>query len=205
MTIEKNGDFNSYKIKSKLNDFLSYIKNFDFSIISYYLPKDLIKIHSTSINHWHLFGELPLRGDDPIVPIKPEEYEEVYINELIKLYNDLTNQKYTLETLTKQFQNHLNSQRKAFFVAEGLKRFSRDKIPEAFDTLLEELLVSIEVILFNYFENNMEKFSKIIQYVSSTSVTNNPLSHRLKPSDLAGCCHHLVNNHRFKWVDDENI
>lgn len=130
-------------------------------------------------------------------------YEEVYIRELLKLYNDVTQNNFTLQTLPVRLNKHLNAQRNAFFMAEGLKRFSRDKIPEAFDDLLKEVLVSIETILFNYFENNMDKFTKIIQNVNSTKITNNPLSHRLKSADLSGCCHHLVNNNEFTWVDDD--
>ncbi|MEO4110541.1 ABC-three component system protein [Acinetobacter pittii] len=203
--IEKKGVLNGYEIKSNIEKYLSYVENFDFSIFDYYIPKDLLEIHSTSPNHWKRFGELPLRGTDPIMPTQPTELEAIYINELLNLYNDFTKQNYTLETLTLQFKNHLNAQRKVFFTAEGLKRFSRDRIPDAFETLLNDLLISIEVILYNFYKDNMEKHTEIIQFANKSQLTNNPLSHRLKPGDLSGCCHHLVNEEKLKWVESENI
>ena len=65
MVIDKKGILGIYKIKSNIDDYINYVKEFDFSIFDYLLPKDLIEIHSTSPNHWKRFGELPLRGADP--------------------------------------------------------------------------------------------------------------------------------------------
>lgn len=204
--IEKNnGVFSNYTVKAEINAFKKFVKDFNFTIFHYFLPKDLIAIHSTSPKHWEKFGELPRRGEDPALPISHENFEEIYINELLALYNSITKGDFTLDTLAERHKKHLNAQRKVFFMAEGLKRFSRDKIPNAFDDLLKDLLTSIEVILFNIYQNNMEKHIKIIEHVNSCNVSNNPLSLRLKSGDLAGCCHHLVNDQKLKWVDDEDL
>ena len=201
--IEKNGSFSSYTIQNEINIFIEYVKKFDFKILFFLTPKELLEYHTSSKYHFRRFGELPFRGDDPLVPKKITEYEDVYIKELLKLYNDYSNKNYTLESLEEKFQKHLYHQRKVFFIAEGLNRFSRDKLPNEFENLLNEIFDALGVLLYGFHNNNMDKFDKLIAYANSLKVTNNPLSYRMKPGDISGCCHHLVNNKNFRWVEDE--
>lgn len=199
----KNGIFTSYTIQNDINIFINYIKNFDFKILKFLTPKELLEIHTTSKYHYRRFGELPLRENDPLVPSNIIEYEDIYITELLKLYNDFSGENFTIETLEKKFKKHLYHQRKVFFIAEGLHRFSRDKLPNEFENLLNEIFDALGVLLYGFHNNNMEKFDKIITYANSLKVANNPLYHRMKPGDISGCCHHLVNNKEFEWVDND--
>lgn len=201
--IKSKGIFPKYRISVDLKIYLDFLNNFNFQIFNFLTPKELIIIHKNSPHHWRRFGELPLREKDPSVPKKINDYEQVYITELIRLYNDFSGENFTINTINERFSKHLYSQRKAFFIAEGLQRFSRDKLPNEFDKLLEEIFDALAVLLYGFHNSNMEKFDKIIIHANSLKISNSPLSHRLKPSDMSGCCHHLVNNKKFKWVDDE--
>lgn len=200
---EKKGRFKQYTITNDLQIFLNFVKNFNFDILEFLTPKELIEIHKSSNHHFRRFGELPLRDSDPKVPNIVTPYEAIYVNELLRLYNDFSGENLTLETLTSRFSKHLYQQRKVFFVAEGLHRFSRDKLPNEFENLLNELLDALGVLLYGYYNSNMDKFEKLISFANTLKITNNPLSNRMKPGDISGCCHHLVNNEHFRWVEDE--
>lgn len=200
---EKNGVFSTYTIQNELDVFINYVEKFNFKLLTFLTPKELLEIHKTSKNHFRRFGELSHREDDPLVPNKITEYEDIYIKELLKLYNDFSGKNFTLESLDQKFKNHLYSQRKVFFIAEGLNRFSRDKLPNEFEKLLNEIFDALSVLLYGFYDNNMEKFTQLISFANNLKVTNNPLSYRMKAGDIPGCCHHLVNNKKFVWVENE--
>lgn len=195
----KKGDF-SYPFSDELE---SFINVFDFGIIQIKPSNELLEIHSRSPNHWGLFGVLAHRDENPAVPLVHEEQEEIYLKELLKVYKEIGGNLLELSTLLKPHNQHLMLQRRLFFSAEGLNRFSRDKLPGAFDELLEQVELGIGNELFYTHDTGFKKIHSVLNVASTLQVTSNPLHMRLRAGDLQGSCHHLVNQGKIQWIDDE--
>ncbi len=97
----------------------------------------------------------------------------------------------------------LNSLRRLFYSAEGLNRFSRDKLPGAFEELLEQVELGVGNELMYPHESGFKKVHSVLNVASILQVTSNPLHARLQAGDLQGSCHHLVNQEKIQWIDDE--
>lgn len=202
---KEKGSFSSFKV-SLNEELISFIEDFPFDIFSVKTPKDLLTVHArNNIEHWKKFGVLAQRGANPIVPEKPNEIEGIYINELIKAYSSCKDviSPLTIELIEAQggfLYQHLKSQRNLFYCAEGLNRFSRDKLPGAFDDLLDIISLSIERILIRPNEDPIDKIDSILDKAEQTRIKTNPLKERVNSTDLAGSCHHLVNRGKVKWI-----
>jgi hypothetical protein len=199
LTTWKKGEF-SYAFSKELENFINV---FDFEIIKIKPSNELLEIHARSPNHWSLFGVLGPREQNPEVPTTHEKKEEIYLKELLKVYKEVGGNLLELTTLSKPFNKHLMMQRRLFYSAEGLNRFSRDKLPGAFDELLVQVELGIGNELVYPHETGYEKIRSVLNVASSLQVTSNPLHARLQAGDLQGSCHHLVNQERIQWIDDE--
>lgn len=201
---EKGGDFGSFKqdLTPQLENF---INDFDYKIIKEIKVYDLLTIHSRSPKHWSEFGILPQRGPDPAVPPTPTADEQTYIHEILLAYSD--HEKCNLETpknIPSKHKRHFEGCRQQFYFAEGLNRFSRDYIPNAFDELLKEVRSGISPVLDDSTHvDGLKRLNETLKFAPTLSVTTNPLKERLKSNDLMGACHHLANRREVKWVLDE--
>lgn len=189
-----------YPFSAELREF---IEAFNFEIIKIKPSSELLEIHSRSPNHWDLFGVLGPRDKNPEVPINHEEQEEIYLKELLKVYEEKEGHLLKFTTLSKAYQNHLTQQRRLFYSAEGLNRFSRDKLPGAFDELLEQVEVGVGNDLMYLHPTSFDKLHQVLKTASSLQVTSNPLHARLRAGDLQGSCHHLVNQQKIHWIDTD--
>lgn len=202
---KKKGSFASFKV-SITQDLEDYIHSFPFEVFDVKTPKDLLNIHARNEKkHWEKFGVIAQRGADPTVPKTPHDIEGVYIEELVKAYSmDNKNAtELTVKLIEEQggyYSNHLKSQRNLFYCAEGLSRFSRDKLPGAFDDLLKTISFSIERALIKRHDNPLDKIEEVLDKAEQTRIASNPLKERTNSTDLAGSCHHLVNRGQVKWT-----
>lgn len=199
LTTWKKGDF-SYSFSDKLE---SFIDAFNFEIIQIKPSNELLEIHARSPNHWGVFGVLAPREKNPEVPLVHEEQEEIYLKELLKVYKELGGNLLELTNLSKPYDKHLMLQRRLFYSAEGLNRFSRDKLPGAFDELLGQIELGIGNELLYPHETAYKRVHAVLNVASTLQVTSNPLHARLQAGDLQGACHHLVNQEKIQWIDDE--
>jgi hypothetical protein len=101
------------------------------------------------------------------------------------------------------FKQHFSVQRRLFYSAEGLNRFSRDKLPGAFDDLLGQVELGIGTVLATHHIDGLTKLGETLKQASVLNVAANPLSSRLQGGDLQGACHHLANQNRAAWVEEK--
>lgn len=200
---KKKGDFKTFneELTSELEKF---IMNFPFEIIKIKTSSELIEIHSRSDKHWEMFGVLAERGKNPEVPIEPDANEQVYIGKLCKAYLSAMNEDInsTCE-IPKAYSKNFKSQRKLFYSAEGLYRFSRDKLHGTFEDLLLQVEIGIGSVASLPYTDGVAKITAVQNTANALQVTSNPLHARLQAGDLQGTCHHLANNGNLTWVEEE--
>lgn len=201
---EKDGNFVTFK--QKLTPKLEmFIKTFDVKVIKEMKVSSLLAIHSRSPNHWSRFGVLPLIVAAVPVPDKPAKEEQVYVTEILRAYEDCEKCKVSsVEEIPDKHSSHFQNCRRQFYYAEGLNRFSRDFVPEAFDSLLKDVRVGISpVVDDSTHPNGLKRLNETLKHATTLTATTNPLKDRIRSTDLQGACHHLANNGKVKWVPDE--
>lgn len=199
---KKNGDFKTFKqdLTPELEDF---ILKFPFDIFKIKTSSELIDIHARSDKHWEVFGVLGNRGQNPEVPIAPDANEQVYIERLCEAYSSVVNVSVSvIDDIPREYKRHFRSQRHLFYSAEGLNRFSRDKLPGAFDDLLDQVKIGIGSVASLPYTHGVDKITAVHSIANSLQLYENPLSDRLQAGDLQGSCHHLANNGKLSWVEE---
>ncbi|WP_225759464.1 ABC-three component system protein [Leclercia sp. Marseille-Q4284] len=199
----KKGDFKTFK-KDMTPELELFIEKFPFDIIKIKTPSELIDIHSRTDKHWEVFGILGPRGDNPEVPNEPEIQEQNYIKKLCKAYGSAQQKEVlSISEIPKIYNKHFSQQRILFYSAEGLNRFSRDKIPGAFEDLLDQVNTGIGSVESLPYTHGVEKITEVQKVANALQVTSNPLHARLQAGDLQGTCHHLANNRTLCWVEED--
>lgn len=183
----------------------SIIAAYDFSTIIECQLRDLLAWHALNRGqHFELFGIEAERGDDPSAPALPTTAEQVYVEELRRLYEEHAGQPMTLDDVLQEqhYEEHLQGHRALFYCAEGLKMFSRDLYGEdEFDALLEKVLVGVRPSVNSLrHKSGEERLDAGLAAVAGLKVNDSVLSPRLRPGDLPGTCHHLANQGKLKWV-----
>ncbi|ABM39957.1 ABC-three component system protein [Polaromonas naphthalenivorans] len=181
------------------------VSAFDFSRIRECLVRDLLAWHALDQGlHFERFGIETERGADPTMPGAPGVHEQVYIEQLIRVYSEHSATPMTLADVEAAlaYADDFESQRAAFYCAEGLKRFSRDLYTEdEFDRLLAMVLSGIKPSVNSVaLKTGMDRLTVALNTVSKLGVTDSKLSTRLRGGDLPGTCHHLVNENKMKWL-----
>lgn len=200
----KGGDFGSFK-QSLTPQLEAFIDTFDYKVIKEIKVADLLAIHVRSSKHWPAFGFLPLRGPDPNVPPTPTADEQTYVDEILLAYSDSEGCKIEApKNIPSKHKRHFESCRQQFYFAEGLNRFSRDFVPNAFDELLGEVRIGISPVVDDSTHvNGLKRLNETLKFAPTLSLTTNPLKERIQSNDLMGACHHLANRGEVKWVLDE--
>lgn len=178
---------------------------YDFSTIIECQLRDLLTWHELNrTRHFELFGIEAVRGDDPVTPLLPSVAEQVYIEELRRLYEEHSGQTMTLQEFLQEqsYDEHLQGHRALFYCAEGLKIFSRDLYgEEEFDALLEMVLVGVRPSVNSLkHRTGEERLGAGLSMASGLQVNDSVLAPRLRAGDLPGSCHHLANYGKLKWV-----
>lgn len=186
-------------------DLEKVVMAFDFRNIRECQTRDILEWHAQDRKaHFDLFGIEGERGDDPLAPIAPEASEQVYVEELRKVYAEVAGKSLTLDELmtSESCGEHFQSQRSHFYCAEGLKIFSRDTHGEAeFDALLDMVLVGIgPKVKSPRHKTGLDRLEAGTSGAEQLVVNDSVLAPKLRPGDLPGTCHHLANQKRLKWV-----
>lgn len=202
---DRAGDFGSFKqpLTTTLD---AFIKSFDFQVIKEIKVADLLAIHARSLKHWPVFGTLPSRGADLMVPPTPTKDEQNYVREILRAYADAEGRKVftTIGDIPTSHKRHFEGCRQQFYFAEGLNRFSRDFVPNAFEALLGEVRVGISPVVDDATHaNGLKRLNETLKHATTLTATTNPLKERIRSTDLQGACHHIANRGEVKWVPDE--
>ena len=200
---KKNGDFGTFKqlLTPKLE---AFVGKFPFDIVRVKTTAALLEIHVRSDKHWRLFGVLPPRQADPDVPDAPSADEQTYVKALLKVYREAGNVAVPDPmSIPSTYKKHFKAQRRLFYSAEGLNRFSRDKLPGAFDDLVNQVELGVASEVTYPHPDGLTRLSRALNTANTLQVTSNPLHARLQAGDLQGACHHLVNQERITWVEED--
>ena len=186
-------------------DVQTAIDDFDFDRFVECPVHDLLTWHALDkAAHHDLFGIVAERGDDEPMPAQPSEHEDVYVDELLRVYTEHKTSLVTRgDVASSDYADHFTAQRQVFYCAEGLQRFSRDIYPNEpeFERLLDMVHAGIRPTVAQLkLRTAMDRVDAAIDKASSLQVQENRLSPQLRGGDLPGTCHHLVNGGRLKWI-----
>lgn len=181
------------------------IDDFDFARFVECPVHDLLSWHALDRPAHHaLFGIVPERGDDDPMPAQPAGHEDVYVDELLRVYSEhKTSPVGRADVAGSDYADHFAAQRQVFYCAEGLQRFSRDIYPNEpeFERLLDMVHAGIKPTVAQLkHKTGMDRCDAAVDKASSLQVQESRLSPQLRGGDLPGACHHLVNEGRVKWV-----
>lgn len=180
------------------------VENFDFESIVECQTRTLLEWHALDRKaHFELFGIEPERGDDPLAPVAPDTREQVYIDQLLRVYSELAGTDLTLDELMQSDHgDHFQSHRVTFYCAEGLKTFSRDLYgEEEFNSLLDMVHAGIRSkVTSPRHRSGLDRLEAGTDGAQALTVNDSVLAPKLRPGDLPGTCHHLANAKRLQWV-----
>ena len=201
---DNNGKFGSFK-QQLTPELEAFVQSFPLEIVKNKTPADLLDIHSrNAVKHWEKFGVVAQREPNPEVPGAPEVEEQRYIEALLRVYAEHDGRHVTdSDSIPAGHRKHFKAQRRLFYCAEGLSRFSRDKLPGAFEELLEQVEVGIGSVVASPHQDGMSRLTATLQVANTLRIETNPLRRRLQAGDLPGSCHHLANQGRIEWVHDD--
>lgn len=187
--------------------FLSYVKAFDFSIFKAIQPSILIDEHRLySPYHLAIFGG-GITGT-PLPAIPPTQIgadESVYVAELLRAYADHKKSAVSSHSDLKQWPSlnaHFNRQREAFYQAESLRVFVRDKVePGTFERLQDEIFSGVIDTRDDAYEDGYRRVCAVTKAAQDMQLTANPVGPIAQVQHRHGICHQLANTDRLKWTD----
>ncbi|MGX7140032.1 ABC-three component system protein [Facklamia languida] len=150
-------------------------------------------------------------GEIISVPKDYADQEMVYIKALFDAYSDEYStriSKENLHTCPQKYLNNFNDQRKNYYSAESVNRFVRDGILDGedhFDMLVEETYDGLTETIESEYDNGYKRLCETLKQVSQISLNGAILAQipvLINNKVRKGICHILVNNERFKWVQN---
>lgn len=187
------------------SELITYIDTLDFTIFDKLSSSTIIQEHKEHSNHLIRFGgRLPLRENFPIPDVNDDK-ELRYIKQLIKAYDSDCEQTISeVDEIPESYNRHFTDSRKSFYKAEELRILTRDNLPEE---IFENLKIEIFDGIINTAEDNHDNGYRKVKAVEDKSVDikleSNPLREACQTIDKKGICHHLVNDDKITWIDNE--
>lgn len=191
------------------DEFIAYIKAFDFSIVSTYPIAKIIDEHIQTVYGSIRFGVPSVE----IVEVKtPADYLEMhemnYITALLDAYSDeLGVQINKVEALKvhSKFFAHFIRQRKDYYSAETIRRFVRDTLTDGkqFEVLKTEIYNGIIDVHDKDYESGFKRLCADLVQAVQVNTSKSLLDCKLNcvgNSVRKGVCHMLVNDDRIRWV-----
>ena len=183
-------------------DFAKYVDKFNFGIFKPIAIREVVEQHRSSPYFIARFGGgLPARPKPDMPPEDIQANESIYVGKLLEAYADHTKETIaecaTLKKFTK-LEQHFRRQREAFFHAESLRVFVRDKVePGTFESLQDEIY---HAVIDTHDADYPDGFQRVVAVTATAR--NIPLdAHPLSPStmtkDKHGICHQLANEERL--------
>ncbi len=191
----------SIKLEGK---FLDYVRGFDFRVFSAEQPRTIIEAHSKTPYHRGRFGGgLPSRPQPDAVPVEVDEAEVIYTSKLLDAYAEHKGETVTVVSHLDKFANlktHFQRSREAFYHAESLRVFVREKVEAGtFEGLQAEIL---DGVLDTYDGEHPDGFARVIavtEKAQSMALDAHPLNKSALPKDRRGICHQLANDGKLTW------
>ena len=184
----------------------AHIESLDFSIFQ---TKPLLRIiEGHAMTRWHAArfgGGLPIRPDPHAPPSDPAINESVFVGELRLAYaQHLKQDVKDLDAglaARKDLLEHFQDARIEFYSAEGLRAFSRDRLPLGeFEKLQDEIHSGIKDDVRGAHADGFQRVIAVVKTARALQITSNPLITRILTRDRGGICHQLANDGKVRWV-----
>ena len=185
--------------------FQTYVENFDFSIFHSQSLRELVDEHRHTPYFVPRFGGgLPARPRPARPPAAITERESVYVGRLLEAYADHTKAPISAITDLRPWttlEDHFRRSREAFYHAESLRVFVRDKVePGTFESLQDEIYDGVVDTRNATHSDGYECVVEVTKVAQSMSLDAHPLVASVFPTDRRGICHQLANEERLKWI-----
>ncbi len=185
--------------------FAEYVEQFDFSIFKSISPVQLLDEHKGTPCHVTRFGGgLPPRPLPGATPAQIGANESVYVQKLIDAYSE-----HARETINSVddllpgcpvLKDHFIRQREAFYHAESLRVFVRDKVePGTFDSLQEEFHRGVIDACNDHHSDGYRRVCAVTRTAQELPLDAHPLSLAVFVRDRHGICHQLANDDKLTW------
>jgi len=185
-------------------DFLKYVDAFDFRIFKVPSPRWILDQHrKTRYYNGRFGGGLPTRPNPEKPPGKIAEHEKTYVDCLLEAYAEHKG----VETLGvgdlpkwKKLNDHLKRSREAFFDAEGLRVFVRDKTESGtFASLQDQIHDGVVDTKDKPHRDGYECVVAVTEQAQRLSLDAHPLNKVALPTARRGVCHQLANDGKLIW------
>ena len=185
-------------------DFAAYVQKFDFSIFNPIAVREVVEQHRTSPYFIPRFGGgLPARPKPEMPPGEIQTHESIYVGKLMDAYTDHTKETVSdIGTLKKwgNLDKHYKRQREAFFHAESLRVFVRDKVePGTFESLQDEIY---QGVIDTHDGDHPDGYQRVVAVTTAAQgiqLDAHPLAPSTLIKDRHGICHQLANEDRLTW------
>lgn len=148
------------------------------------------------------------------VPKKATENEKQYIEELFRAYGDAENLPMFSATDLDKYPDYfedLNDRRIDFYAAVSIQRgvleLHGENLANQFDVLKEEVLDGVKDTVRKSHPNGYERMLSVMELAVALPVPNYLLSSSpfwISGKIKKGVCHHLVNDHKIRWIKEKH-
>jgi len=183
----------------------AYVDKFDFSIFKVIAVRSILEQHRTTPYFVQRFGGgIPGRPKPDAPPDEIDARESSYVTKLFAAYSDHTSKPIPDLAALKQWnklEQHFKRQREAFYHAESLRVFVRDKVePGTFESLQEEIYLGVVDTCDAAHADGYERVVAVTGVAQNLPISAHPLSPSTFVQDKHGICHQLANADRLKWT-----
>lgn len=184
--------------------FADYVGKFDFSTFKPMSVREVVEQHRASPYFIPRFGGgLPARPKPEAPPQEILAQESIYVGKLLDAYGDHTKESVPDFAILKKWgplNQHFKRQREAFFHAESLRVFVRDKVaPGTFESLQDEIYHGV---IDTHDGDHLDGYQRVVA-VTMAAQNMQLDAHPLAPSTLTkdrhGICHQLANEDKLQW------
>lgn len=186
-------------------DFKDYVNDFDFRIFRVPPTRWILEEFRTKTPFFNkrFGGGHPSRPKPDRPPSEVTEAEKTYIECLLDAYAEHKDEEaVSVSDLNKwiPLKNHLNRSREAFFDAEGLRVFVRDKTePGTFESLQDEIHDGVVDTCDKPHGDGYERVLAVTNTAQSLALDAHPLNKIARPVARRGVCHQLANEGKLVW------
>lgn len=184
-----------------------YVVAFDFGIVKDLPPSTIIEEHRQTRFFAARFGGglVRLPPDKADVPVEIAKHESRYVEQLLQAYGDHISSLFAAPADLQahpKLKKHFDRQRTHFYLAELLRNFTRDNIPEdgCFERLQESIYDGVIDTAEGDYADGFERLKKTIEVARAIQIDSHPLKECLEGYHRSGVCHQLANTNRLTWV-----
>ncbi|MED1951481.1 ABC-three component system protein [Brevibacillus centrosporus] len=188
-------------------EFKDYVEAFDFSIVGFLDPLEIIEQHRKTPFYAPRFGGGFNKVREEVeTPVDIQDSELMYITKLLEAYSEdkgVTINNPSELVKYKTYNNHFNRERIHYHKAQSLAMFERDTLPEganAFEKLKKTVYMGVIDTAESDFPSGFARVKEVTKTARSLQLSGNPLITVVEDDDRHGICHHLANDGMIEWV-----